>query len=297
MAEYVMLLQRALQVVVRNKALWVLGLIAVIVGQDAVFNMRGALRLEPLADVLVNLPLPYANLVRTVVPDPAGALNGLITLALGASLIVVGSIVNAALLLLTQAVERGDDVRLAAGLRDGLRFLWPLSAIRFILNLPAIVLALIALVIAADQPTVTLAVQAAGLLPVLLVLGVAAGTIGGAIEIGADRACVFDAAGVVDALQQGVAALRKNIGRYVAVTGIFIASLLMLILLAACPLAMALTDTLATLSERVSAGTDLTPLLLGTPIGLAAGILLVIAYAFFTAFASVVWTLVYRRYA
>ena len=297
MSEYVLLLQRAWQVVVRHKVLWVLGLIAVIVGQDAVFNLRGALRLDPLADVLVNLPLPAADLVRAAVPDTTGAAGVLVTLVLGAILIAVGAAANGALLVLTQAVERGDDVSLKIGLQAGAKYLRSLLALRVLLNLPSIVLALIALLIAGGQAAVTQAMQAAGLLPVFLIVGLIAGVFAGAIGVGAERACVFDVLGVIEALKQGAALLRRLLSRYFIVTGIFIASALLIIFTLACPLSIFLSDTVNALAQGVPLGTNLTPLLLSTPIGVVVGALVVIAYAFFTAFASVMWTLIYRRYA
>jgi hypothetical protein len=297
MSEYVLLLQRAWQVVVRHKVLWVLGLIAVIVGQDAVFNLRGALRLDPLADVLVNLPLPAADLVRAAVSDTTGAVGVLVTLVLGAILIAVGAAANGALLVLTQAVERGEDVSLKIGLQAGAKYLRSLLALRVLLNLPSIVLALIALLIAGGQAAVTQAMQAAGLLPVFLIVGLIAGVFAGAIGVGAERACVFDGLGVIEALKQGAALLRRLLSRYFIVTGIFIASALLVIFTLACPLSIFLSDTVNALAQGVPLGTNLTPLLLSTPIGLAVGALVVIVYAFFTAFTSVTWTLIYRRYA
>ncbi len=297
MSEYVLLLQRAWQVVFRYKVLWMLGLIAVIVGQDAVFNLRGALRLDPLADVLVNLPLPAADLVRAVAPDTTGAVGVLVTLVLGAVLIAVGAAANGALLVLTQAVERGDDVTLKVGMQAGGKYLRPLVTLRLLLNMPAIALTLIALLIAGGQAAVTQAMQAAGLLPVFLIVGLIAGVFAGAIGVGAERACVFDGLGVIEALKQGAALLRRLLSRYFIVTGIFIASALLVIFMLACPLSIFLSDTVNALAQGVPLGTNLTPLLLSTPIGVAVGALLVIAYAFFTAFTSVVWTLIYRRYA
>jgi len=296
MSEYVLLLQRAWQVVFRYKLLWLLGLVAVSVGQDAVFNLRGALRLDPLADVLVNLPLPAADLMRTIAPDSTSISGVVMTLISGAILIAIGAAANGALLVLTQAVERGDDVTLKIGVQAGLKYLRPLLTLRVLLNLPAIALALIAFVLAGGQAAITQAMQTAGLLPMFLIVGLIAGAFAGAIGVGAERACVFDGLGVIEALRQGAVLLRKHFTRYLVVTGIFIASALLVIFTLACPLSIFLSDTVSALAQGVPLGTNLTPLLLGTPVGLAVGALLVIAYAFFTAFTSVVWTLVYRRY-
>jgi hypothetical protein len=297
MSEYVLLLQRAWQVVFRYKILWLLGLIAVIVGQDAVFNLRGALRLDPLADVLVNLPLPAADLVRAIAPGNAGLVGVLIALVLGTILIAVGAATNGALLVLTQAVERGNAVTLKVGVQAAQKYLRPLIALRWLLNAPAIALALIALLMAGGQAAVTQTLQAAGRLPLFLIAGLIAGAFAGAIGVGAERACVFDGLGVIDATRQGIALLRKHFIRYCAVTGIFIASALLVVFTLACPLSIFLSDTVNALAQGAPSGANLTPLLLGTPIGLAVAVFSVIAYAFFTAFTSVVWTLVYRRYA
>lgn len=297
MSEYVLLLQRALQVVSRYKVLWVLGLIAVLAGQDAVFNLRGALRLDPLADVLVNLPLPAADLVRSVVPDATSLVGAVITLVLGTILIAVGAAANGALLVLTQAIERGDDVTLNIGLQAALKYVRPLFVLRVLLNLPSIALALIAALLAGGQSAVTQAMQAAGLLPVFLIGGLIAGACAGAIGVGAERAYVFDALSLIEAVRQGANLLRKNFVRYCVVTGIFIASALLIIFTLACPLSIFLADTVNALAQGAPLGANLTPLLLSTPIGLALAALLLLAYAFFTAFTSVVWTLVYRRYA
>lgn len=296
MSEYVLVLQRAWQIIGRYKALWGLGLLAVICGQDAVFNLRGALRWQPWADVLVNLPLPASNLLRALGPDQTGPVAGLLTLGLGAILIALGAAATAALLRLTHAIERGDEVSLKSGWLAGLKYVRPLISLRLILNLPAIALALIALLLAGNAD-VTQTAQAAGWLPALLIAGLIAGVFAGAIGVGADRACVFEDAGVIEALRRGGALLRKNIQRYCVVTGIFIASALMIVFLLACPLAIGLTDTVAQIAQAAPPGADLTPWLLGTPIGVAAALLLVGLYALFTAFTSIVWTLIYRRCA
>ena len=80
-------------------------------------------------------------------------------------------------------------------------------------------------------------------------------------------------------------------------TGIFSASVLLVVFTLACPLSIFLPGTVRALAQGVPSGTNLTPLLPGTPIGSAVDALLVIACAFFTTFTSVVWTLIYRRYA
>lgn len=297
MSEYLLFLQRAWQVVGRNKILWLLGLVAVMVGQDAVFNLRGALRLDPLADVLVNLPLPATDLIRALVPDLASVAGVALTLVLGALLILVGAAANGALLTLTQAVERGDDVTLKIGLQAGVKYVWPLVVLRLLLNLPAIGLALLALLSVGGQSTVTQALQTAGLLPLFLIMGLIAGVLAGAIGVGADRACVLDGVGVIAAVRRGAALLRQHFSRYLALTGIFVASALLVIFTLACPLSILLSDTVSALAQGVPLGTNLTPILLSTPIGLAAGAVLMLLYAFFTAFTSVAWTLLYRRYA
>ena len=293
MSEYVLVLQRAWQMVFRHRALWGLGLLAVIGGQDAGFNLRGAWRWQPLADVLVNLPQPASKLL----PDHTGGLAALATIGLGAILIALGAAATAALLVLTRAVERGDEVSLQSGWLAGLKYVRPLAGIRLILNVPALALALIALWMAGGQSAVTQTVQAAGLLSVLLIAGLIAGAFAGAIGVGADRACVFEAAGVLEALRRGWALLRNNIGRYVAITGILSASALLIVFTLACPLAVVLTETIAQTAHTAPTGADLTLWLLGTPLGAAAGLLLIGLSALFTAFTSIVWTLIYQRCA
>ncbi|HZY40931.1 MAG TPA: hypothetical protein VFF59_02925 [Anaerolineae bacterium] len=56
----------------------------------------------------------------------------------------------------------------------------------------------------------------------------------------------------------------------------------MIVFTFACPLAITLTETVAQIAQAAPTGADLTPLLLGTPIGLVAGLLLSGLYALFT---------------
>jgi hypothetical protein len=107
---------------------------------------------------------------------------------------------------------------------------------------------------------------------------------------------VLDGLGVRASLQRGWQVFRRHLDRYVAVTGIFVSSGLLLVFTLACPLAMVLADQINALMQSVPAGTDLTPILLGTPLGSVVGVVLLVVYAGFTAFTSVVWTLVYRRF-
>jgi hypothetical protein len=311
MTEYVLLLQRAWQIILRNKVLWAFGLIAVLAGQDAVFNLRGAVKLQPVSESIVNLPLSVADALRTIVgsiaPNDVGVILIIVMIVVGVIFIAIGVIASAALIALTHAADRGEGIHFAAGVRLGVKRMWPLIALRLIFNIPATLLSIVVFVVVvrlADSTGVLLpygelaqALQTFGLLPIVLILGTLLGLLIGGIGIGADRACVLDDAGVLASLTQGWQLMRKNLTRYLAITGIFISSALLIVFTFACPLAILLTEPIAQLTQSVPAGTDLTLLLLGTPLGAIIGLVLLLVYAFVTAYASIVWTLFYRRYA
>jgi hypothetical protein len=305
--EYIILLQQAWQILSRNKVLWLFGLFAVLAGQDALFNLRGAIRLQPLAEALVNLPLPVANAVRLLVPDDAGILAGVALIVVGLVWLALGVIASAALIVLTQAAERGQDVNLKIGVQEGLKHMRTLVGIRLIFNIPAsllsiaVVLFSIRLVNIVQGPIgynhLLQALQAVGVLPVLLILGALSGIVIGGLGVGADRVCVLEGAGVTESLKRGWEVMRHNLNRYLAVTGIFVASGLLIVFAISCPIAILLTDAIGNIAQAAAGGADLTLMLLSTPIGLIVGLVLLALYALFTAYASVVWTLVYRRYS
>lgn len=303
MSEYVLLLQRAWHIITRHKVMLAFAFIAVIAGQDAVFNMRGVIRLPPLTEAIVNLPLPYANLVRDLLPQANGLLLIAAMISMGLICLIFGLIGNGALIALTQSIERGAGATFKAGWQMGFKALPTLLVIRLIFNIPIVLLSIAGFLISTRlfDPTggpigYAAILEYSGLLPIFLIVGGVVGLLIGAIGIGADRGCVLDELGAIASLKHGWQMFRRHLSRYFAVTGIFISSGLLIVLLLACPLAMLLADQIGALVQSVPAGTDLTPLLLSTPLGAAIGVVLLLAYAGFTAFASVVWTLVYRRF-
>ena len=185
--EYVLLLLRAWQIMRRHWVIWAFGLIAMLVGQDALYNLRGAIRLQPFLEAVVNLPLSVANLLRAGVPANTGVWLGIIMIAVGAMLILIGVTANAAIIALTQLAERGEIVAFKTGLRQGLRHVLPLFVIRFIFHIPSIVMSLVVflgavrLVEPASAPLgydeLLQALQAIGLLPILLILGAIIGVL------------------------------------------------------------------------------------------------------------------------
>lgn len=303
--EYILLLQRAWQIFVRNKFLLIFGFVAVLTGQDALWNMRGALRLQPLTEALVNLPLSTANVLRALVPIEAGALLGVVMIVIGLIVLAIGCAANAAIIGLTQAVERGEAITIRSGVQLGLRFFRPLIGLRLIFHIPATILSIATFLVLSRLvlgPVVLgysetlLALQAVGLLPILLIIGLIFGLLIGAIGIGADRGIVLEGLGVFAALTFGWQKFRQNPGKYVSVTGIFVSTGLLIVLLIACPLAMLLAERLTELARLVPVGADLTPLLLSSPLGLITGAVLLALYAFATVYIAIVWTLAYRSF-
>lgn len=303
MSEYVILLQRAWQIIMRHKVLLVFGLIAVIAGQDAIFNLRGVIRLPPLAEAVVNLPLPVANALRDLFPQANGTVMVAVMIGVGLIWLAIGLIGHAAVIALTQAIERGDDATLKAGFQLALKSLPTLLVIRLIFNVPIVLLSIAGFLVANGlfDPVggplgYTAILQAAGYLPIFLIVGAMVGVFIGAIGVGADRACVLDGLGALAALKRGWHVFRKHLDRYVGVTGVFVSSGLLIVFTLACPIAILLADAIGALVQSLPVGADLTPVLLGTPLGAVIGVVLLVLYAGFTAFASVVWTLVYRRF-
>lgn len=303
--DYILLIQRSWQIITRHRFLWVFGLVAVLTGQDALWNLRGALRLQPLTEALVNLPLSAANVLRALVPAEAGALLGVAMIVGGLILLAVGCAATAALISLTQAAERGEPIDLRSGVRLGARYAASLVGLRLIFHIPAVSLSIATFLVLSrlvggqfvlGYSQTLLALQAVGLLPILLLMGLAFGLVVGGIGVGADRGIVLEGLGILPALDYGWHKLRRNIGRYVGVAGLFVSTGLLVVLLIACPLAMLLAERLGELAQAVPVGADLTPLLLSSPLGLLVGAALLALYAFGTAYATIVWTVAYRGF-
>ena len=133
-------------------------------------------------------------------------------------------------------------------------------------------------------------------LPLLLIAGVVFGALIGAIGVGADRACVLEETGVFESLKRGLQILRHNVVKYMVITGIFIASTLLIVFTVACPLALVFTDRVNQLAQAAPPESDMTYYFLNDPAGLIIGLILLAVYAGVTAYTSIVWTLAYRRY-
>jgi hypothetical protein len=304
--EYVTLLQRAWQIISRSKILWLFGLIAVLAGQDAVFNLRSAFRLQPLAEAIVNPPAAAANALYALSSSGTNFLLDGLIIFVGLMLTAFGAIASAALIGLTQNAERGLAVNFLTGLHIGVKRIWPLLGIRLIFNLPAVVLSLIVTFLMTrlidfsgpplSYPQMLQVLQNSGVLPLLLMVGVVFGVLIGAIGVGADRACVLEETGVVESLKRGRAILRRNVAKYMVITGIFIASTLLIVFTFACPLALIFTDRVNQLAQAAPPGSDITYYFLNDPAGLIIGLILLAVYGGVTAYTSIVWTLAYRRY-
>jgi hypothetical protein len=305
--EYILMLQRAWQILTRHKILWLFGLIAVLAGQDALFNLHGGRPVQPVLEAIVNLPPTAASLARSIVPLGSEiALIGLM-IGLGVALTLIGMLANAALISLTQAAERGDAINFKVGLRAGWQHIDRLIIIRLIFNIPFVVLALLGFIVLQRLIDPTLAplsfsqslwvLQEAGLLPIFLIVSLIAGVFVGAIGIGSDRAVVIDGLGIVAALRQGWQTLRDHFSKYFVISGIFISTMLLIALVLFCPVALLFAERVAALAQTSSLNTDLTTTLWNEPSGSALIIIGVLLYAVITAFISITWTIAYRRYA
>lgn len=300
------MLQRGWQILRRNRLVWVLGFIAVAAGQDALFQFRGALRLQPFIEAIVNLPVSVANILRDLTPGDTGVVSLALLISAGVLLTFIGVFVQAALIALTQAAERGAAVDFKTAWQAGWQRAWPLLLIRLIFNVPGVMLSLIAFVWAVQllAPTsspggysqLPQTLDAAGVLPLFVIAGAAIGLLLGAIGIGADRSCVLDQTGVIESIKQGWRTFRKNVPPYIYLSGSLLGTLAMLFFMITCPLSLILTDAVSNLA-LASPNADVFAVLLGTPLGLIIAGALLILYGGYTAFATIVWTLAYLRYA
>jgi hypothetical protein len=305
--EYVVMLQRAWQILTRHKIFWLFGLIAVLAGQDALFNVRNIGRLQPVTEAIVSLPVTAANIVRSITATGSDLVLIALMIIAGLVLLFVGMLANAAMIGLTQSAERGDAVDLKSGLRVGVQHIDRLIIIRLIFNIPLVILSLLGFytMVRVVDPTIAglgyqqalSALQDAGLLPIFLVTGLIIGIFIGAIGVGADRAVVIDGMGVIAALRQGWDTLRDNLGRYFVITGIFVSTILLFTLIVACPVAVLFADRIASLTQTAPLNVDLTATLLNDPVGVVVLVIGLVLYSAVTAFAAIVWTIAYRRYA
>ena len=116
--------------------MWLFGFIAVVAGQDALFQLRGALRLQPLIEAVVNLPAAIADLLRSLTVNDTGVLSLLLFLGAGVLLTFGGVFASAAIIALTHAAERGAAVNFKVGWQAGWQYSWTLLVIRLIFNIP-----------------------------------------------------------------------------------------------------------------------------------------------------------------
>jgi hypothetical protein len=305
-------LKHAARLFRQTKALWLLGIIAALFGQNEYgfsvnYSQRGPTSStsqpdEPFADLLAN---PW---VASFLANPVPYLVGIGALALIGWIIatVVGWFVQGAMIHLAAQADQGGSPSLGTSLRASRQHVWSLFLIRLVLSIPTFVVVVIAAllivplllsVVRTTTPDVdTLLPRLFGtlacLIPLFLLNGLA-GIVLHLLNILAARACVLEHLTMRASLRRGWFVLRKNVGYTVLNWFLFLIVGAIFGFVAALPAFLLLIT-----AGQAFLQNDWTPWALTAAIGV--GIYFVVMSigvgGILTGFNSTVWTVLYQAF-
>ncbi len=299
---YGAMLQRALTITWRHRALWLLGALTCVVGT------LGILPSQFRSSLLVALPaleLPTDRLVVRLGDGPlsGAALLGLGLLALWVVAATIASFVGQiALVGMVDEVERIGTTSIAGGLRLGWGRLLPVLGLALLIGLPVVVLLAVVLGVA-SLPIVMqsgrqadVAVACCCLWPLAAVLTIALAGAADLLSEFAIRCCVLDGYGVLKSLAEGCRQVRRNLGRalltWLLLTGIGTgAGILLVVLSVGGLLTVALGEQLAWGASQ----SNTAAMAVGVPLYLLYAAAAAALQGLWLAFQSAAWTLAYRR--
>jgi len=299
--DYGKLLRRAVEITWRHKALWLFGfLFALFTGAGGGGGGQG-----------LQYRIGQSELARPEWAWGLALLVILLVLVVVAAAVVLSNISVGALIGMVREVEETDHTTVRSGWRTGKSHLWSLIGIDLVTVIPAVIAALI-LIMLALTPLLLVPGQGAlaegealsvlGIvLTVLLVLGAVAviivgGTVLGVVREFAFRQCVLEGRGVWSSIREGYRMVRAHL-RSVGLMWLLLLGIDLAVGVVALPLALvgfglaggAAAAVYAT-SESVAAAIAVA-LVLGIPVGLISAAV----RGVYLVFQSSAWTLAYRE--
>jgi hypothetical protein len=305
-------LKQAGRIFSRTKALWLLGMLAALFGQNEYgFSVNYSERVPASS---ANQPAaPFANLlanpwVAAFVANPVPYLLGIGALMLIGWMIVsfVGWFVQGAMIDLAARANQGSSPPLRTSLRASRQHIWPLFLIHLVLSIPTMVVVVIGALLVVPlllsvfrttTPDVTTLLPRlfgtlACLIPLFLLNGLA-GIVLRLLNVLAARACVLERLTMRASLHRGWFVLRRNVGYTVLNWFLFLIFGAIFGFVAALPALLLLI-----VAGQAFLHNDWTPWSLSAAIGV--GIYFVVMSigvgGILTGFNSTVWTVLYQTF-
>lgn len=305
-------LKRAAQLFRRTRALWWLGILAALFGQNEFgvsvnYSQRmpatpSARPGAPFGDILAN------PLIAGFLANPLPYLLGFAAIVLlwWAVASLLGWLAQGALIHVAAQADQGAPATLGAGIRQSWRRLGALFLIQLVLSIPTIVVVGLALALFAplipaimrgdDGALATMAPRMIGTILCLVPLFLLNALVGiglRLLNIFAARACVLEGLAVRESLRKGWQVLRGNLGYSALNWFVFLILGALLGLIAALPALLLIVPigqaffanswTPATTAAAIAGGAYLVVISLG-------------AGGLFTGFASTAWTVLYQEF-
>jgi hypothetical protein len=296
----------------QNKALWLLGMVAALIGQNEYgFSVNYSQRVPassttspeaPFADLLAN---PW---VAAFLANPVPYLLGIGALVLIVWIVtsVIGWFVQAAMIDLVAQAEQDAPTSLRASLQQSRQFVGPLFLIHVVLSIPNIVVVVLAALLVIP---LFLAVFRTGapdlsalfprlfgtlacLIPLFLLNGLA-GVVLHLLNVLAARACVLERLTMRASLRRGWLVLRHNLGYTVLNWFVFLIAGAIFGFVAAIPALLLLI-----VAGQAFLQNDWTPLALIAAVGVAIYfvVMSIGVGGILTSFNSTVWTVLYQAF-
>ncbi len=314
-------LSRAFNIVLKHRALWILGFLASLAGgvnsAGNSFNASsGSFTPGPSGEISPEAERFFDQITR----EPGlvvGALAGFLCIVLLISLVlwVISIMAQGGLIGGVRQIEEEGNTTFGQAWSVGVRNFWPLFGLSLLLALPGLLLlamfallfggTLVPIIAAAASGDESASAAAAGSVFVLICGGGALGCVGliyaiiaAALQTFGERAIVLEKKGVIDALSRGWEVFRSNLGNIILLALLmFVIGLVVGFVIAIVSgLLFAPTLVTAILSAGSEGGVGTGTLILGGLTFLVVVIVSAIINAIFAAFSSTVWTLAYRQF-
>ncbi|MCL6509684.1 MAG: hypothetical protein K6U78_03255 [Anaerolineae bacterium] len=315
-------ISRAFNIVLKHRALWILGFLASLIGgaggSTSAFNAPSGsfTPTGPTGD----LPPEMQNFFEQLADNPGLILAGLmgfvcVLFLISIVLWVISIIAHGGLIGGVRQIEEEGGTSFGRAWSVGARKFWPLFGLSLLLALPGLVLlvlflllfggSLLPIIAASTSGDETALAGAAGGLFLLLCgggflacIGLIYGILAAALQTFGERAIVLENLGVVDALRRGWEVIRSNLGNIILLALLMLVISIVVGFLVAIVAGLLFTPTLAAVFIGVGreGGIGAGTIILGALTFLIVVVVSAIINAFFTAFASTVWTLAYRQF-
>jgi len=315
-------ISRAFNIVLQHRTLWILGFLASLVGgagssTNALNAPGGAFTSTEPGEAL---PPEMEDFFEQLAGNPGLILAGLagfacVLLLVGIALWVISIIAHGGLIGGVQQIEEAGSTSFGQAWSVGVHKFWPLLGLSLLLALPWVVLLALFLLLFGGLilPFImastaggeeALAGFTGGLVLLLCgggflaCIGLIYSIFAAGLQTFGERAIVLENSGVVDALRRGWQVIRGNLGNIILLALLMLVISIVVGFVIAIVASLLFAPTLAAvfvgLGSEGSIGAG--AVVLGALSLLAVVVVSAIISAFFTAFASAVWTLAYRQF-